>query len=91
MTAGFKRLAGETVEESSEKLADDYFYRMMKPKVFWGSEGAEADHERGYESACVILSQRVNSRDPKAMTVIEFMMTLSELKRQSKQQERRGR
>lgn len=92
--ADLAKIAKLPFEETLISMADDYFYKLMKPRIFWGDEGVEAEHERGFESACVILSQRV-SRDPKKMTVSEFMMTLAELKRQNKEQEirskRRGR
>jgi len=70
-----------------------YFYKLLKPKVFWGSEGIEAAHDKGFEASCVVLSQRI-SRDPKRMSVMEFLVTLEELKEQNKKEQalsRRGR
>ena len=76
-------LCGKEVSEQQKKELDDYFYGLSKPKVFWGSDGVEAKHDKGFESICALMTQFI-SRDPKKMTTLEFMQTLEELKKQYK-------
>lgn len=65
------------------RVLDDYFYKLLKPKKFDGSEGEIAKFDKGFETTCTVMSQHI-SRDPKAMTTLEYMQTLEELRKQQK-------
>lgn len=70
------------MDDNKVKQAEEFFYKLLKPKVYWGEDGEEVRSDIGFETSCVILGQRVPAIYPKGMTVMEFYITLGELKKQ---------
>lgn len=72
---------------TSEQVSviDDHLFTILKPKTYWGREGAEVKHIKAYEETCAIISQYV-PKDPKRMSTREFFFVLNLLKEQNKKQ-----
>jgi hypothetical protein len=74
-------ILGENDEREKIKQIDDYFYDLMKPKQFWGTNGFEIQHDISFETNCTVLSQHLSVR-PKDMTTLEYINSMQELKKQ---------
>lgn len=71
------------LSDDREKLKpiDDYFYEQSKPKQYWGHDGEEIQHDKIFDTNCIVMSQHV-SVNPKDMTVREYYTAMEELKNQ---------
>jgi hypothetical protein len=87
-----KSIAEKAKDKYKEKIAeiDDFLMGMARPQKFYGAESSEVLFIKNFEKSCVILSQHV-SRDPKKMTVLEYMETSAILKKQLKQKEKNAK
>lgn len=79
---------GNERENDPESLhvIDEYLYSLLKPKVFWGSGGIEANYDKGFEISCDVIAQTRN-RNPKEMTTFEFLQTLEAIRQQQKREQ----
>jgi hypothetical protein len=73
-----KRRALAVLKEITEGGADAEVERLTadlvcysKPKIYSGSQGAEIEFDRNFESLCLSLSEQLHIK-PKGMTVLEF-------------------
>lgn len=78
-----KYMIGESDERDKLKPIEDYFYALIKPRIYWGSQGVEIEFDKGFETVCTAISQHI-SRDPKQMHTLEYLNTIEELKKQFK-------
>jgi len=60
------------------KTQQDYL-DMVKPRVFYGTESAEIEHEKDFESLCNKIAPHT-SRDIKKMSVFEFYSLIDHIK-----------
>jgi len=77
------RILERDVSDDEESIIEDYFYSLLKPDLFWGSDGFTVTHNKNFESACGIISQNT-SRNPKEMITLEWMQILEDLRQQNK-------
>jgi len=80
------QIRGEDTGQAIEAI-DDALLARMDPKGYDGKDGAEVRMRRGFEEACVLLSQHL-ARNPKQMTVLEYYTALETLKDQAKKQKK---
>lgn len=74
----------EDVDNSSAIAElDEFFFSLHKPKNFNGKESEEIKHDKQFESACMVISQKANMNGKK-MTVLEFYNTLMNISEQLK-------
>lgn len=80
-----RSILGKSMDADEERLhvIDEYFYSLLKPKVFWGSGGLEAKYDKGFEVSCDTIAQTRN-RDPKLMMTFEYLQTLEQIKKQQR-------
>ena len=71
----------EAREGELERI-EAFFYKNLKPNVFWGHAGIEVQHDKSFETACALINQS-RGKDPKLMTVIEYLQTLELMKKQA--------
>lgn len=62
--------------------------RLIKPKEYGGSKGQEVKFLKGFEDSCNILVQHIN-REPKNMTVLEYLQTIELVKEIVKKNKKR--
>lgn len=69
--------------DNSEKISDidSFFFSLHKPKVFDGKESEEIKYDKQFESACILISQKLNM-NAKAMTVFEFYSAMASISKQ---------
>lgn len=77
-----QRIRGESVGDQIQKLEEELFM-MFEPGVYHGSSGIEVRHIKGFNGTCVVLHQ-MQPKDPKTMTVVEYLQTLQIVKDQIK-------
>ena len=62
-------------------LIDDELFKLYSPKSFIGEQSAEIQHDKAFESACLLIAQK-SSLDAKKMTVLQFYSALENIKKQ---------
>lgn len=78
-----KSILGIEPSDDLVKEIDDFFYILMKPKIFWGAEGFINKYDLAFERTCMVMNQYL-PQDIKKMTVKEFKVALIELNKQNK-------
>lgn len=61
---------------------DAALFSAYRPKNFYGSESVEIGYDKGFESACLIISQKTGA-DARKMTVLQFYNALDVVKQQA--------
>ena len=77
-------IAGKDTAKEVEKV-ENWLLKLLPPQNYAGSKGAEVEMIKAYERACAVMRQH-QSKDPKAMTVLEFYETLESFKDAGKKQ-----
>lgn len=87
-----RMIIGKELDTDAERLhvIDEYFYSLLKPKIFWGSGGLEAQYDKGFEISCDTISQTRN-RDPKQMITFEYLQTLERIRQVQKAEQQQAR
>lgn len=69
--------------ERTEEIAeiDNYLFGLRKPKNFSDKDSEEIKHDKQFESACMVISQKAGMY-AKGMTTLEFYNTLSNIQKQ---------
>jgi hypothetical protein len=67
-------------------IINEYFYSLLKPKIFWGSGGIEAQFDKGFEMSCDTIAKSRN-RDPKRLTAFEYLQTLEAIRQEQKREQ----
>lgn len=65
----------------------DLMITYTKPSVFSGTENAEIQYDKQFETMCLILSERFNVQ-PKGFTVLEFYNAFEQYVQARKEQEK---
>lgn len=63
------------------ELIDEYLYSLYEPKVFAGKDSLEIKHDKQFETACMLISQKTGM-NAKAMTTLEYYAALENINRQ---------
>lgn len=67
--------------EKKESELSDYFYDLMKPIKFWGTNGKEVTYFKAFESNCNAMRQN-GVPDPKKLPARTFFQYQQELTKQ---------
>lgn len=68
--------------EEEIEAVDAAMFASYKPKAFAGSDSAEINYDKSFESACLLIMQKTGA-DAKKMTVLQFYNALDMVKRQA--------
>ena len=71
---------GKDMAEEIEKI-DATLFAGYKPKSFAGADSAEIEHDKGFETACLLISQELHI-DAKTLTTLAFYSALETIKKQ---------
>jgi len=71
---------GKNMAEEIEKI-DDTLFAGYKPKSFVGADSAEIEHDKGFETSCLLISQEMHL-DAKTLTTLAFYSALETIKKQ---------
>lgn len=85
-----REIQGKPVNESELEEIENFLFGFFKPKQYWGSDGEEVRHIRGFEQTCIVIHQHI-PKDPRKMTVLEFYETLQFLRAQMKEKKKRAK
>ena len=67
--------------QSQIDLIDDELFKLYSPKSFVGEQSAEIQHDKAFESACLLIAQK-SGLDAKKMTTLQFYSALENIKKQ---------
>ena len=73
---------GEDRKEDIERL-QERLVLFVKPKVFTGHDGVEVQHDKNFETLCLMITKETG-REAKRMTVLEYYNAYDYLTRQAK-------
>ena len=88
--AELERIAeGDTEERRAraEQLRESLIL-FTKPKVFTGTEGLEVQHDKDYETMCLMITKETG-RDAKQMSVLEYYNAYEYLTKRAKEAQKR--
>lgn len=73
----------ETEKDMAEEIEkiDAAIFSGYKPKVFAGTESVEIEHDKGFETSCLLISQELHI-EAKALTTLAFYSALETIKKQ---------
>ena len=71
---------GKDMAEEIEKI-DATLFAGYKPKSFAGADSAEIEHDKGFETSCLLISQELHI-DAKTLTTLAFYSALETIKKQ---------
>jgi hypothetical protein len=66
-------------QENKFTQTQQAFLDMIKPKVFYGVDSAEIEHEKDFEALCNRIAPHTN-KDIKLMSVFEFYSLIDYIK-----------
>lgn len=69
------------------ELLDEYLYSLYTPKVFTGTNSIEIKHDKQFETACLLISQKTGM-NAKVMTTLEYYSALENINRQIEAEEK---
>lgn len=81
-----ERMAGRDTRDDVAKI-DDYILSLVQPQRYDGAQGMEVRFIKAFEEACTVLGQYI-SRNPKEMTVLEYLNALEVIRTQNKAQQK---
>lgn len=89
----YKQMVGGAVDAEAETAIEEYFYGLIKPSEIYGRTGRSIQYNKDFEAVCAVITQEI-SRDPKKMTVMEYMQIVESMKKRVQEQKksmRRGK
>lgn len=73
-------ITGQNKAKEIEQI-DDSLFAGYKPKSFIGAESVEIEHDKGFETSCLLISQELHI-DAKTLTTLAFYSALETIKKQ---------